>query len=425
MKIKTLKNGMRIIIDRAKTDTKLVQMGIYIIGGSYTESRKTIEYYHFFEHLLSYFTSKKWPDARKNLKRFNRKGIQYYGTTSDYETHIHLTGIVDGSAIDVHNVMLDSLTEMLLHFQIDNTVFDQEKMAIQSELSGLLNDPFVKLKDQANKIFTPKHPVNISTQSRLKAVQLITPDDIAEFFKHAVVPSRTVFYMVGNIPRANVFDKFKRKLESIQPSRPAFSMNSLKRYSTENKPGIFHIKQPSVTTRLHFRWRIPVLTFDNDNVAMIDYIAYALKKKLYNILHSKLGLVYDITARTFFDPINKHLSYAYIETDSMTPTRAKTIVLEIVKVLSEMDKVLTRDILEDFVKNEQSKYEKYEKRLTITKDLGVNVSRVLFDKPLVSPKKMLHLAKNIDIERTITFAKKILCIDELYLMYSGSRDIFE
>ena len=76
MKIKTLKNGLRVAIDQSPTETKLLEVGVFILGGFYTENRKTVQYYHFLEHLLADMTSKKWPDAEKNIKRLSRKGIK-------------------------------------------------------------------------------------------------------------------------------------------------------------------------------------------------------------------------------------------------------------------------------------------------------------------------------------------------------------
>lgn len=418
MIIKTLRNGLKVAIEKNGTADK-TQIGFYILGGRYTENKKSLQYYHMLEHLLAYFTSQDWPDARKNRSKLHRKGIQYYSTADDYETHIYLKGDSEHSEL-----MLDMVTSTLSRFQLDETVFNQEKAAVELELSNQLSQPFTRMDDEINKIMTPDHILSVSTRKNFKFIESMTFDEVSNFAQHALTPERILFYMTGNAPKSSTFVEYKHRLQSIPEVQPVFSIRSLLKYDPDKsnpiEPGIYHIKLPTLTTRVQLRWKLNVTAFEYAEVAIVDVLSYCLQKRLTDVLRTELGLVYSIVVRSFFDPINKNMSYLYIETDSIFSEKSKSIVLEIIRILDTPLLMFTNEVIDEYKRLERRKFE-------TTKLTGVllNASRLLWNQEVVTASDLLEYSNSVTQDQVLKTYEQYFSTDAVYLIYGGPHDIFK
>jgi len=411
MKIKTLKNGLKLVIDKRYVDT--VQIGFYILGGKCTENKQSIQYYHLLEHLLLYFTSKEWPDAEKNIRKFRRKGIQYYSKSNDYETHVCL----QSKAMN-NDLILDIVTYTLAQYQINESIFTKEKATVENELTNRLNKPFTQMDDYIDNLLMPKQ---FDTQESLKCIKSITLQDITDFAKHALTPERIVFYMAGNIPKYNTFEKYKNILESISSNRPAFSIESLKIHESICKiPGIYYLEVPARTTRLHFRWKLGITAFEHEKIVLINAISYILQKELIKQLNTNTKLVYSIFVKCFFDPINKHSSHLYIETDCMSPIKSKAIVFETIRIIDNIEQLLTTELLNEY---KLFQCNKYDTNSSIIRDVQLNSSTMLWDKPAITHTQLSEHVNSITVDKLLEFSKR-LSMDDVYFIYGGREDIF-
>ena len=410
MKVKTLKNGLRVLLDKNDDNHDTIEIGVIILGGDNTESRRTVQYFHFLEHLLIYLTSDRWPDGRKNIKRLNRKNIKYNSTSHGYETRMYLKG-------NDSEVMLDMLVNAITHFKVDESIFEIEKKAIQSELSRKKEDKQTQFNDMLQKIVTPRHISAISSNSNYEAVKDVNPRDISEFIKRVIIPSRTIFYMKGAIPEYSTFKKYQQSLEMLPDIKPAFSISSLEKYrpTSDTVPGIFRIESNSSVVRVHLRWKLDVSAFDISDVVTTDIIGFCLHKILTEQLRDEFGLVYEIIVKEHFDPINNNLSYLFVETDVLSSERARVVCLEIIRMIDDFSSLFTDELVQQFIETHSAR----------TSIFDMNVSRLLWNKDMITEKHLKECMSNANLKDIIDFANEHLNADNVYLMYNHRDDIFK
>jgi predicted Zn-dependent peptidase len=409
MKIKTLKNGVRVIIE--KGDDKL-RIGFYVLGGEYTESKKTVGFYKVLQHLLEHLVSKRWPDGRKNIKRLSRKGIKYNSSSNEYQTGVYLEGPQQHA-----EVMLDMLVSCITQFQIDEHTLNQAKKRVMDELDENLDNPVFEFERMLRKMVYPKHICNASIKRQIENVNKITTDEMAEFAKHALIPERIVMYMSGEIPKYETFKKYSVVLQTLPSNTPVFSLSSLNGYESVSESGIFRIKNRASVKRLHFQWAIDCTAFDYTQVAVIDAIGYGLHKVLNQKLRDEYNAVYYVNVKQFFDPINPRLSYLFIETDTLSSEKAKAIAIEIVRILSDYSEIFTSDVIKEF--KEQSR-----DGATVG-NIGLSASQLLWNQPPQSSKELMKHVEDVTLHKVLDMANEHFHTDKLYLIYNSTNDIFQ
>lgn len=427
LNIKYLKNGIKVVIDQHRHNTtSVVKIGAYILGGKYTETKRTLGSYYILERVL----------LAKLETMHLYDTIRYDVTTTEYHTHISLTytggeGATSDDNVIATSLMLETITSILEYSQhreyvIDETIYKQAQLYLREELTELIDEPYTRLFERVNEIFAPKHISSIYIDNTIESIEKTTLDNINKFIKHTIIPERTMFYIAGDdIPSYSTFQPFKRRMQQIPNNiKPTFSISRLEKYSLppQSVPGlhttslhggeIYYVKTPSITTRLHFRWRIPVKLFDYKYISIVDYIIGLMRY----IAHDRN--VGDIKA--YYDPINANLSYVSITCITRNHAHAHETTLSIIKAID--------DIIEYIDDDQLNKYKKCiidEHPVTNTKhSIDDNIANLLLDKPPIAHERILHYNRELCADDIKDFVKKYITLDKLLFIYSGPYNIF-
>lgn len=408
MEIKTLKNGIRVIIDDKNDDKNIIRVGAYILGGTYTESKKTMHCYSMLQYLLEHLVSGKWPDGKRNIKRLERKKIKYNSRCDDYEVCVQLEGTTD-----MQDVMLDMLVSCLTDFKPDMKTFEDSKNKISKHLNRYRND----FNSTVHEIIYSKHRLfDCTHEERAKSINNLEINDIIEFAAHAIVPEKLVFFISGSVADFSVFKKYLNTLSKLQDSSPVFSMKNILKFDSLEDKGIFRIKNDDSTKRIQLRWPINCTSFNFKKVALIDAFGYSIHRELNQKMCDEYNAVDYVNVKQFFDPVNSNLSYLYIETHTPHPEKIKPIIIEIVRTLSNYSSILTQELLTEF----KDKCPKLSRSR-----VGFCASQLLWNQSSVKDfEDVSDIVNAIQLHDLLHIAETEFNTDDVYLLYNNDTDVF-
>ena len=126
----TLENGLKI--SHVYNECKLFRIEMIVRAGMLDETKEQFGFAHFIEHIMSFFTSKKYPDSLLNQQMLNYFGLDTNAWTSEIDCGYYVTGNVK------HFInVVDLIFENYIDPTLDEKIFEQEKTAVIRELTKL------------------------------------------------------------------------------------------------------------------------------------------------------------------------------------------------------------------------------------------------------------------------------------------------
>jgi predicted Zn-dependent peptidase len=210
LNITCLKNGLRIwYIPNRKS--KLLEVGFWVLGGQSMETPKTLEYFHFLEHMLADFTSPRYPNGAENNKTLKTLGVELQGEVQNNTMQVWMEGHARA-----HRIMIDMVLNVLSAFKIDPHRLEQERESIITELNGYQNDVFLTLEEYRRKHLHPKHILESTIDDCIKSVKNANIKSLMDFYNKSVLTDRTVVYISGYLPNPEKsLNTIKRQLSKI------------------------------------------------------------------------------------------------------------------------------------------------------------------------------------------------------------------
>ncbi len=428
-KIVTLKNGLRIwTIPKPSKDCKTydkVHLGLFIYSGLYTERKEEIEYNHFLEHLLAVFPSKKYPKSRDNNSLLEKNGITALGTVDEYKTHIWLEGLPDS-----FDLMIDYFINGLLDFKVDDSIFRQEKIAVLTELTDTLNDPFCKLDELYQNILYPGHPLSLPMSYHIYNVKRTTPQKLEDYFKRMLNPKYMIVYVSGNLSERGyqiAISKFSNMLSDfkIPKAIPALDMKRLENYNPIKRkaPNVYYIKNDTPTTKMEWIWLTNTKIGDvQDDI--LDAIESILKDKLFDQLRMYKGLIYTIKIYKHTDPINKYISNLNVSTDVIGKKALLKTMKEFARIINTLDQTITHD---DLLQYRRKKYREYQDKFgycNLETPIENHIEKLLFIGKTKSLEIEMEEKLNVTLPQIKNCIKEYFTLDKSYIFYSGRHKIF-
>ena len=146
-----LPSGMQVLTI-PMPGSKVMYYEFQILAGMFYETLEETESAHFLEHLNGQFTSKKYPNARKNSLLIEQLGIERNAYVNDYIASYHLYGQKKHA-----KKMFDLISNTYIDFIIDRSVFKQESNSIVEELENDVIDPWAAITEKTTQVlFTKK-----------------------------------------------------------------------------------------------------------------------------------------------------------------------------------------------------------------------------------------------------------------------------
>lgn len=457
---RVLPNGLVMSHVRTKCPG-MFRMEIIIRAGGLDETKEEIGFAHFIEHLMSFFPSNKYPDSLKNQKNINRKSIEVNAWTEPNTVGYYMEGLEEH-----RDLMIDYMMENYTDPILDPKVFEQERNAVISELSGMIGGADYYLSKVADYVKYKSTNLSYTIEYELNNVKKnATLDNIMSFRDRFYIPPMTNIIIASDTEGNSIMDFIQSKWFSvmdipneplnyagriIKPTQANFGRTIL--YIPEYIPqqpeeeeeeqieidditkvpdnGIFYIPcDMGNSSMVEFHFPLDFDYFD-ERVFYLDFIQTllvgGLSSRLYYKLRSELGAVYGVDASFHADPRCKGLSTFCITTDTSIkklPKVFECIIREIERLVS------TKSIL-------RSELDQFRNKINIKKRLkecsNSSGKWLKFYKPYliwgITPPKIediYNLQMKISPKKLRTLCREIFNPDRLAVFYTCSEPVIQ
>ena len=282
--IETLKNGLKLIrIPNKETNLLLLQIQMKL--GHDLETRSILESGHFIEHLFSMFTSSKYPDGKENREVMALKNI-------NLDAEIQYKNIKFVLEFEKKHIdyVIDLVTNALLYFKVDKSMFKQEQNAVIEELNAIIKDADYEFETKINKLLFKNHQRSYSEKIRLNNTKKITPLDIQKYYTKYFTSKNYVIGIFGDIDNKD-YNGLKKNMNKLQ-NKGTYKYND---YSLSiREPIIFHNNKEKVSN-LKLIFNINSLFFEKEYYSirgLIEILTGDLNSLLLKVLRNEKGLVY-------------------------------------------------------------------------------------------------------------------------------------
>lgn len=400
---------------------KVIQFSLFLKIGEDNEpldNPNKYEIAHLLEHLFGFFTSKKYPNGKKNLKNIENLGIDSGAEVMATYTKYYLKGLLEYS-----DFMLDLLCNCYDNFKIDKSIISQEKMAVIEELNDILNGTWINLKHKNDKMLFKNHPRSISQDDKKKNVPKIKIKDILEFYEKYYNNHNTLLTVCGNISKKTI-ESIKKTFGRIKNRGTPAIYPVLKR--NRNYQISYVPNKRTNATNLFLFFKINLKPYDTES-SLYKFISTLLSYGLQSILNRTLriekGLIYSIVTELDLSQSDKNMGY-FIFNTTAEYNKIPSVLLEIFKILTDFKKK-NRNIVDiNRVKNIY-KLEYQSNILNRQPDNFTDIYSyyILWNKKIVSLRQRLKKLMNITSKDIKLLSNEIFTKDNLVITYSGKKNI--
>jgi predicted Zn-dependent peptidase len=447
---KKFPNGLTVIIYKSpyKTSTApLFYFEMIIKAGIIQQKPEHIGYAHFLEHLLSFYSSGKYPDALQNQDTLRKFGIEMNAWTSYNTCGYYMYGLEKFSEcmLDLlFNAISDPIWNEKNKTKINpNTkklyldeIFEQERNAVIRELSKLLDDPWYKMNTDMNDVLYKGTNMEFTVKQELENVKNVNKLNAAtfkEFYKQFYKPSYLTLSIVANGDPKKLIAYLGRKYSSYLMSSPKQSIPKIKMPIPNPKPDnsvYFSKVTGNGEYKITFIFRLSNLTyFDNksETLAIFEMISAlltgSLSSRLYKTLRSEMGAVYNVSSEINLD--RRCGEYSYFSIDTMTSQQqCKNVVNAVVNHIDNFLPVRS-DELENLKNRDYVYYSDLKQSKTFKKIFDEYNEFYLWEKSPITTDKELKLKSKIlnsSPDLIKEYVDKYLK-NNYYIFYSGKSKL--
>jgi len=410
-----LNNGLKIIkIPSAETDLVIIQ--IFMKLGHDLETKSILECGHFIEHLLSMFTSTKYPDGKINREQLSFKNI-------DLDAEIVNKNIK--FVLEFHKkhseFVIDLLVNSLLDFKIDSRMFKQEKNAVIEELNEIIKDTDYKFEKKISSILYKGHQRAFSEEIRLENTRKLKESDVAKYYKTYFSTNNFIIGIFGNLDTKH-YNTMISQLSKMK------NMSQCKYipYTITIKEPIIYYKKKSQISNLHIYFKLDYTLFDDKyyNLRALNQILSGdLNSLLLKKLRNENGLVY--FCATDFDLDNCEPGLSLFEINTLCNSKN---LLKVIKYIFE----ILIDVKNNYISDQYINAYKDDIDLTKIKEefskqpleqLTVYSKYYLWDHPIKSFNDEFKYLKNISKEGIQSLANEIFQKQNVLVCYDGSKQM--
>lgn len=430
----TLNNGLKI--SHIYNGCKLFQIEMIVRAGMLDETKEQFGFAHFIEHIMSFFTSKKYPDSLLNQQMLNYFGLETNAWTTETDCGYYVTGNVK------HFInVVDLIFQNYIDPTLDKKIFEQEKTAVIRELTKLTTNGWYILENMIQKVqykgTVLENSIHYEKKNIKKNAKL---ENILEFRHTFYRPEITNVIITSNHSRKK-FNKLCNHINKlyfnrtqaqarIQPSRGIkkpqrqIQTERLYYYAPSNNEG---------TYRIHITFPIPFSIFDLRLAAALEYIENILTgglgSRLYFAIRSDLGAVYNIDSHAYFNFKDKQYNYFTIETETDEEKLIKVhdrIMIELGIITSkyitptEMNEKKNVDRVENEYNLCSSSFQKHTE---FYQPFLIWGSGTEADNPTLS--QWLKIKESITYDDILKVSQMVFNDDKMIVFYSGEKRILK
>lgn len=404
-KIKTLKNGLRILLAPvvgAKTTTVLMMYG----AGSKYETRAQNGLSHFVEHML-FKGTKKRPSALKISQDLDALGGEYNAFTSKEYTGYFTK--VDSKKIES---AMEILSDMLLNSRLSQADIDRERGVIIEEINMYHQNPMMYIEDVFEACLYGDSPAGWDIAGPKDNIRKFMRKDFLNYFQAQYGIESGVLCLAGNVD-----SKVEKMAEKYFAG---IEKNSFK----DKEKTLEEQKSPAV--KIHYKegaqvnLAIGVRAFDNfhpDKVALKILgviLGGSMSSRLFTEVREKRGLAYSVHTNCEF-----YTDTGYLVTYAGVPVEKKDEAIKV--ILAEYKKMSSRLVSDEELKRAK---DMIKGRTIISFEESDNVANwyarqaVMKDK-VVSPEEYFKRVNSVKAEDLRRVAREIFKNEKLNLAVIG------
>ena len=267
--------------------TQAVCVSFFIGVGSRYETEAQAGISHFVEHLLFKGTQKR-PTAREICENIEGVGGIINGGT-DKELTVYWCKVAQSHL----HLVLDVLTDVLLHSRFDPQEIEKERRVIIEEINMSKDSPSQQVHMLIDELLWPNHPLGRDIAGSKKSVTGITRDMMLDYLANQYLPGNTVVAIAGNIQHQEVIMAINQTLgdwtaQRSQPGYTACREQIAQRLIIETRD----------TEQAHLCLALPGLSLLHPKRFTLDLLNIILgegmSSRLFTEIRDRLGLAYSI-----------------------------------------------------------------------------------------------------------------------------------
>lgn len=291
MKLKTYKNGLRLIVDNSSA-SKSIACGIMVSVGSAYESAKTNGISHFIEHMAYKSTKNRTPE--QIAREFDALGASSNAFTAKEYTCYYYKCIAEAN-----ERCFDILADIYLNPLYTQEDLDKERKVIIEEIGMSDDDADGLCYDSSMAALYGDSSLGRTILGSVENVSNFQKEDILAFRAEYYTPANTIVCFVGNIS----MEECEKILEKNMGD---FLMCDSKRSELYTAPSVL---EPTITVvERDFAQSTVTLTFPTVPFGADEIIPQSLadgiigsysSSRMFQRLREQHGLVYSVYSTTY------------------------------------------------------------------------------------------------------------------------------
>ena len=392
----TLKNGLRVLLidtESFPTVTALVMVG----AGSRYERKDNNGIAHFFEH-MAFKGSNKYKTSFEISSAIEGIGGLFNAFTSKDHTGYWI------KATNEHtNILLDVLSDMILHPLLEVDEIEREKGVIVEEINMYEDMPARKVGDIFEEVLYKGSPLGMDVAGTKETVTAFTRETFTDYIAELYHPNNAVVVIAGGLQGKDYLPEIEKKFGTWKNRQALVA----KKYTGTQKKPILHIKHKK-TEQVHVCIGFRAFSFADERKYALQVLAAVLgggmSSRLFMQVRERRGLCYYIsTGRELYKDTGSIVTQAGIRNDKKKIQEAIDVILE------EHMKIVKGEVTEEEV--EKAK-ELLKGRYLLSLEDSMNIAtmfgaKYILEGEIADTKKVLENLKKITKNDIIAVAKQI------------------
>lgn len=285
-----LSNGLRVLtvpMDSVKSVTALVLVGV----GSRYETRQTNGISHFLEHMAFKGTQKR-PTALSISSLIDGIGGEFNAFTSK-----EITGFFIKSAATHLPLVLDVLSDILLHSKFEAKEIEKERGVILEEINLYEDTPVSKISDVYEELLYGDTPLGWDTAGRKEVIKKIAQADFLFYLKSFYSPQRIAVIIAGSFNHGEVLSLTEKYFGEMK----SFDVLSYKKV-IERQSGPAALIKFKKTDQAQLCLGVRTFSYFHPDryplAVMAALLGSGMSSRLFHEIREKRGLAYYVRTRT-------------------------------------------------------------------------------------------------------------------------------
>ncbi len=287
-KVKTLKNGMRIITVPMK-DNPTVTVLVMVEAGTRYETRKTNGLSHFLEHMC-------FKGTKKRGSREIAYELEAMGAATNAFTGYDYTGYYAKGRAELFPKLLDVVSDVYLNSTFPEAELEKERGVICGEIDMNEDVPQSKVQYMGLEALYGDQPAGYTILGPKENILKFSREDFIKYHKDHYVPEKTVLVVAGGVDIVAV----EKEATKVFSGMIVTKRIEKKKIAKQEGSRIFIKDKKTDQSHLYFGLRsLPLGHSDEMALAvLVGALGKGMSSRLFYKLREEMGAGYYVSADT-------------------------------------------------------------------------------------------------------------------------------